>query len=269
MNDTELALPAFSTLLLSESGQGIYTLELNRPKQLNAIDSTMLNELMEAIRYLQGASDVRVLLLTGAGEKAFAAGADISQMSGLAALEARHFSQLGNEVFAALERLPFATIALVNGFALGGGCELALSCDFILASDKARFGQPEVTLGVPPGFGGSQRLTRLVGRGMAMELLLSGRMVDATEAVRIGLANHAYAAESLREEGMKLAQKIAANGPVAVRLTKELAHRGPQLDLTAACALESDLFALAFATEDQKEGMTAFLEKRPAAFKGR
>jgi enoyl-CoA hydratase len=183
--------------------------------------------------------------------------------------EARAFSAQGTAVMQAIEALPIPVIALVNGYALGGGCELAMSCDWILAADNAVFGQPEVKLGIPPGFGGTQRLTRLVGRAMAIELLTTARQVKADEARAIGLANHVYPAAELRTRGLEMARAIAANGPIAVRIAKQCAQRGADLDLANACVLETNSFALSFATEDQKEGMAAFLAKRAAQFAGR
>lgn len=211
----------------------------------------------------------RVLLVTGAGDRAFIAGADISEMRDYTAEEARVFSALGMRVMDAFEALPIPVIALVNGYALGGGCELAMACDWILASDKAIFGQPEVKLGIPPGFGGTQRLTRLVGRAMAMELLTTARQVTAEEALAIGLVNHVYPAADLKVRGLDMARLVAANAPIAVRLAKQCAHTGLDVDLASGCDYETQSMALAFATADQKEGMRAFLEKRPPKFEGR
>ena len=255
-------------LLLEQTEAGIRLLTLNRPQALNALNSAMLAELALAIARVAADDRTRVMLVTGAGEKAFAAGADIGEMTNFTPREARAFSESGMRVMHALEALPMPVIALVNGYALGGGCELALACDWIIASENAVFGQPEVGLGIPPGFGGTQRLTRLVGRGLALELLTTGRQVRADEALRIGLANHVYPAPELRAKGLELARLVASRAPLAVRFAKEAAQRGQHLDLGTACALESSLFALACATEDQKEGMSAFLEKRAAKFGG-
>ena len=257
----------WQNILLSRQAEGVYLLTVNRPKVLNALNAETLDELGEALDAVAQATDIRVLLLTGAGEKSFVAGADIAQMSKLSALEGKYFSEKGMAVFRKLENLPVPAIALVNGFALGGGCELAMSCDFILASDNARFGQPEVNLGVSPGFGGSQRLTRIVGRPMAMELLCSGRMVKADEAKQLGLANHVYPQAELLDEGIKLATLIASKSRSAVQLTKQLVQRGQDMDLENACVMESDVFGLCFATEDKAEGMAAFLEGRAPEFK--
>jgi enoyl-CoA hydratase len=258
----------FQTILLDQPEAGIYLLTLNRPQALNALNSEMLNELALALAQVAADQAARVLLVTGAGEKAFVAGADISAMRDFSTEEARAFSAKGMGVMHALEALPVPVIALVNGYALGGGCELAMSCDWILAAENASFGQPEVNLGIPPGFGGTQRLTRLVGRAMALELLTTARQVKADEALRIGLVNHVYAAAALRDQGLKMARTIATKGPVAVRLAKQAAQRGQDLDLANACVIESNAFALAFATADQKEGMRAFCEKRPPKFGG-
>jgi enoyl-CoA hydratase len=258
----------YQHLLLEQTEAGIHLLTLNRPQALNALNSAMLAELALAIARVAADDRTRVMLVTGAGDKAFAAGADIGEMTNFTPREARAFSESGMRVMHALEALPMPVIALVNGYALGGGCELALACDWIIASENAVFGQPEVGLGIPPGFGGTQRLTRLVGRGLALELLTTGRQVRADEALRIGLANHVYPAPELRVKGLELARLVASRAPLAVRFAKEAAQRGQHLDLGTACALESSLFALACATEDQKEGMSAFLEKRAAKFGG-
>ena len=259
---------AYQHLLLEQAEAGIYRLTLNRPQALNALNSALLAELEHAIARIAAADGARVTLVTGAGERAFAAGADIAEMINFTPREARAFSESGMRVMHALEALPMPVIALVNGYALGGGCELAMACDWIIASEKAVFGQPEVGLGIPPGFGGTQRLGRLVGRARALELLATARQVRADEAVRIGLANHVYPATELGTRGLEMARLIASRAPLAVRFAKEAAQRGQHLDLTTACALESGLFALASATQDQKEGMRAFLEKRAAKFKG-
>ncbi|MDB5902391.1 MAG: Enoyl-CoA hydratase [Betaproteobacteria bacterium] len=259
----------YSNLTLSQPEPGLYLLTIDRPKALNALNAATLAELSAAIAEVRADEGARVLLVTGAGGKAFVAGADIAEMQGYTPEQARAFSAQGMAVMHAIEALPVPVIALVNGYALGGGCELALSCDWILASETAVFGQPEVKLGIPPGFGGTQRLTRLVGRAMALELLTTARQVKADEAVAIGLANHVYPAADLRARGLEMARTIAANGPVPVRVAKQCAQRGLDLDLANACVLETQSFALSFATEDQKEGMSAFLAKRPPRFSGR
>ncbi len=256
----------WQNILLEQHADGICQLTINRPKVLNALNAEILAELDQALNLVAKANDVRVLLITGAGEKAFVAGADIAHMKQLTALEGKYFAEQGMAVFRKLENLPVPVIALVNGYALGGGCELAMSCDFILAAENARFGQPEVNLGVTPGFGGSQRLTRLVGRGMAMELLTTGRMMNADEALQRGLANHVYPQADLLDEGVKLAGQIATKSRTAVQLTKQLVQRGQDLDLDNACVMESDVFGLSFSTPDREEGMAAFLEGRKPEF---
>ena len=229
----------------------------------------MLDDIAAAVGEVDGNAGARCLLVTGAGGRAFVAGADIAAMSAMPPLAGRDFALKGHATLRALELAPFPVIALVNGYALGGGCELALACDFIVASEKAVFGQPEVNLGICPGFGGTQRLTRVVGKPMALELVTTGRQVKADEALRIGLANHVVPADALLDKGMELARMIAAKGPVAVKLSKHLVVHGQDLDLANANALEADVFGLLCATEDKREGMAAFLEKRAPKFTGR
>jgi enoyl-CoA hydratase len=254
-----------NNIILTRGG-GIATLTVNRPKSLNALNRETLEELLSCCRELAEDQEVRVVIITGAGEKAFIAGADISAMQPLDALAARKFGRLGHQVMAAIESLPQPVIAAINGFALGGGCELALACDIRLAADNARFGQPEVNLGVVPGFGGTQRLPRLIGKGPACELLFSGEMIDAAEALRLGLVNRVVPRAELQTVSVALAEKIASRGPLAVRLCKEAVNKGLEMGLAEACAHEAELFALCFASAEQKEGMAAFLEKRPARF---
>lgn len=239
---------------------------IDRPKALNALNYDTLLELRCAFDELGRDRAIGVIMLTGGGEKAFVAGADIAYMQNLTALEATAFAKLGHEVMAAIENAPQPVIAAVNGFALGGGCELALACDIRLASESARFGQPEVNLGVIPGFGGTQRLPRLVGKGMACELLYTGDMIDAGEALRIGLVNRVVPADQLLPVCREMAAKICAKGPVAIRLCKETVASGLQMDLTRANQYEAVQFGQCFASADQKEGMGAFLEKRKAQF---
>ena len=258
----------YDNLMLEQPEPGIYVLTVNRPKSLNALNAETLDEIAAAVAQVGQDSGARALMVTGAGEKAFVAGADISQMQNFDSAQAQAFSERGNRSFRALEMLPVPAIALVNGFALGGGCELAMACDWIIASERAMFGQPEVNLGVVAGFGGTQRLPRLVGRAMAMDLLVTGRMIKADEALRIGLVNQVVAPEQLRDKGMEVARTIATKGPVAVRLTKQIVQRGQDLDLANACQQEAYAFGLTCATADQKEGMKAFLERRPAKFVG-
>jgi enoyl-CoA hydratase len=259
----------FKNILLEQPEAGIYLLTVNRPKALNALNAATLDEIAAALSKVAADDAARALLVTGAGDKAFVAGADIAEMRNATIEQARDFSERGVRVMHALEALPVPVIALVNGYALGGGCELALACDWILAADHAVFGQPEVNLGIPPGFGGTQRLPRRIGPARALELLTTARQVKAEEAAAIGLANQVCPSSELRAKGLEMARTIASKGPVAVRLAKQAVQRGANLDLFAACALETDLFAQAFATQDQKEGMSAFLERRPAKFSGR
>jgi enoyl-CoA hydratase len=258
----------FQNILLEQPEAGIYLLTVNRPKALNALNAATLDEIATAMMTVAGDAAARVLLITGAGEKAFVAGADIAGMQNMSLEQAREFSENGTRVMHSLEALPVPVIALVNGYALGGGCELALACDWILAADNALFGQPEVNLGISPGFGGTQRLPRRVGPARALELLTTARQVKAQEAVAIGLANHVYTASELRAKGFEMARMISAKGSIAVRLVKRAVQNGLNLDLFAACALETDLFVQTFATRDRKEGVSAFLEKRPAKFEG-
>ena len=259
----------FKNILLEQPETGIYLLTVNRPKALNALNAATLDDIASALKVVAVDEKARVLLVTGAGDKAFVAGADIAEMKDATIEEGRAFSEQGMQVMHALEALPVPVIALVNGYALGGGCELALACDWILAAENAVFGQPEVNLGILPGFGGTQRLPRRIGPARALELLTTARQVKAAEALAMGLANHIFPASELKAKGLEMARVIAAKGPVAVRLAKEAVKRGGNLDLFTACALETDLFARAFGSADRKEGMAAFLEKRPARFSGR
>jgi enoyl-CoA hydratase len=259
----------YETILLDEPEPGIWRLTVNRPKVLNALAPQVLYEMATAIARVNADAGARALLVTGAGDKAFVAGADIAAMSSMTAIEGREMALQGHATLRALELSPFPAIALVNGFALGGGCELALACDWIVASEKALFGQPEVNLGICPGFGGTQRLTRVVGKAMALELVTTGRQMKADEALRIGLVNHVVAHEKLLDKGLELARMVAARGPVAVKMCKHLVQRGQDLDLANANAMEADVFGFLCATEDRHEGMAAFLAKRPPAFKGR
>ena len=248
-----------------ENGVGILTID--RPKALNALSPQVLEEFSDVLNKVDGNEEVRVLIITGAG-KAFVAGADIAVMSKFSPLEAKRFALFGQGLLNRLGSIPQPVIAAVNGFALGGGCELALACDFIYASEAAKFGQPEINLGVLPGFGGTQRLARRVGIGRAKELCLSGEMFDAAEALRIGLVNKVFPAEELMAAARKTAQGMAAKGRVALREVKTVIEQGYGMDLVKACAWEADRFGVCFASPDQKEGMEAFLEKRKPEFKG-
>jgi enoyl-CoA hydratase len=252
----------------AEGGQ-VGVLTVNRPKALNALNAATLDELVHALARIAEDTAVRALLITGGGDKAFIAGADIAAMRDMSALEAQAFSELGQRVMQAIEALPIPVIALVNGYALGGGCELALACDWIIASERAAFGQPEVNLGIPPGFGGTQRLARLVGRARALELITTGRQIKADEALRIGLVNAVVPGEQLTAKGLETARLIAAKAPIAVRVAKQAVQRGLDVDLANGCVLETSLFAVAFGTADRQEGMMAFLEKRAPKFEGK
>ena len=254
------------TNLLLEIEDKIATVTFNRPKALNALNQETLLEALACFRELKKDEAVQVVILTGSGTKAFVAGADIAFMKEMTPLEARNFAFLGQEVMNTIEKLEKPVIAAINGFALGGGCELAIACDIRLASDNARFGQPEVNLGIVPGFGGTQRLPRLIGKGRASELIFTGHMIDAAEAYRIGLVNRVVPQDQLLPTCREMAAKIASRGPVAVRLSKGAIINGLEMDLARACGYEADQFALGFTSTDQKEGMEAFLEKRPARF---
>lgn len=253
--------------LLFDIAAGIGTVTVNRPAALNALTRETLAELKGVVDEIVRNPEVRVAILTGAGNKAFVAGADIAQMRHMVAAEACNLALEAHRIYAAIEQSPKPFIAAVNGYALGGGCELAMACDIRIAADTAKFGQPEVNLGIIPGFGGTQRLPRLVGKGRALEMILTGEMIDAHEAVRIGLVNRVVVPENLLAEAQRLAGKIAAKGLVALRLCKEAVGKGLDMELPKACAYEAELFGYAFTTADQREGMSAFLEKRPAVFK--
>lgn len=255
-------------VLLRERRGATEILTVNRPKALNALDAAVVHALGEAVGDLQGDAQVRAVIVTGAGDKAFVAGADIAAMAAMGAVEAEAFSARGQRVLDGLAGLPVPVIAAVGGFALGGGCELAMACDLVIASSKARFGQPEVKLGVLPGFGGTQRLVRRVGWSNALDLCLTGRMVGAEEALRMGLCSRVVEGDAL-EAAVAVGVEIAALGPVALRLAKRAIHENADQPLASAQAAERTLFGLCFATTDQKEGMAAFLEKRPADFRGR
>jgi enoyl-CoA hydratase len=249
-------------------GEGpVLTVIIDRPKVLNALDDTTLRELTELFTGFP--PTVRCVILTGAGDKAFVAGADIAAMSGMSAEQGKAFAERGHALAAALEALPAPVIAAVNGFALGGGLELALACDFAIAAQNARLGLPEVGLGVIPGFGGTQRLVRRIGIGRARELIYTGNLVTAEEAVRLGLVNTVTAPGDLMRTAMNLAETIATRGPLAVAAAKRATAQGADLPLGQALALERELFAGLFETADRKEGMQAFLEKRLPQFRGR
>ena len=249
-----------------EVSDAIATVTIDRPKALNALNTETLQELNACFREIRSRRDIRVVIVTGGGEKSFVAGADIAEMYRASASEGRALAKLGDETFRLLEEMPQATIAAVNGYALGGGCELAMACDIRIASEKARFGQPEVGLGVIPGFGGTQRLARLVGRGRAKELIFTCAVIDAQEACRIGLVNHVVPAEALMDECRAMAETIHSKSGYAVSLAKDLINRGMETDLEGGLSMEAISLGLSFASPDKAEGMAAFLEKRPAKF---
>lgn len=243
--------------------KGLYAVAtINRPKALNALNSEVLSDLDELVRTVSADADIRALVITGSGEKAFVAGADIGEMSTLTPAEGEAFGKHGNDVFRKLETLPIPTIAAVNGFALGGGCELSMSCDIRLCADTAVFGQPEAGLGITPGFGGTQRLARLVSPGMAKQLIYTAKNIKADEAYRIGLVNAVYPLDELLPAAEKMAETIAKNAPIAVRACKKAINEGLEAKMDDAVAIEEKLFGSCFQTADQIEGMSAFLEKR-------
>lgn len=253
------------TKLIVEKQENICLVKINHPEALNALNSVVLKELDAVFTALGEDEATDVVILTGEG-RSFVAGADISEMSGLNAVEGKAFGELGAAVFRKIELLNKVVIAAVNGFALGGGCELAMACDIRIASSKAKFGQPEVGLGITPGFSGTQRLARIVGIGKAKELIYTADVIHAEEAYRIGLVNKLVEPERLLEESLSMAKKIASKAPLAVRYSKEAINRGIETDIETGIAIENDLFGLCFSTEDQKEGMRAFIEKRGATF---
>jgi len=254
--------------IIFKTEDGIATIIFNRPKALNALNDDLLKEFSLALDDISKNEDIRVLILTGAGEKAFVAGADITELTTFTTLQAKAFSRKGHKTIGKLQELVIPVIAAVNGFALGGGSEVALACDFIYASENAVFGLPEINLGIIPGFGGTQRLPRLIGKNMAKEMIFTGKMVKADEAHRIGLANKVCSPESLMDEVLKTAKTIASKGKVSLRCAKHTVNTGMNSDLMTGCNMEIDTFALCFASEDAKEGTSAFLEKRKAEFKG-
>jgi enoyl-CoA hydratase len=254
--------------ILLERRAPIALITINRPDKLNALNIATRKELADTLDELRNDDEVRVVVITGAGEKAFVAGADISEFAGRTAIEQRAVMKARN-IFTAAEDFPKPLIAMINGFCLGGGCELALSCDIRIASDRARFGQPEINLGIIPGGGGTQRMTRLIGEGKAMQLVLTGEMIDAQEAHRLGLVNEVYPAAELETKTMELAHKIAEKSPVALAMAKTSVKNAARTNLREGLEREIDLFALCFSSEDKEEGVRAFLEKRKPQFKGR
>jgi enoyl-CoA hydratase len=255
--------------ILYDKKDGIATITFNRPKVLNALNRKTIDELRDALLDTRGDASVRVGILTGAGEKSFVAGADIVELSQQTPVNGKEFSLYGQGVLHLLETLGKPSICAINGFALGGGCEIALCCSIRLASKTAKLGQPEVKLGILPGYGGSQRLSRLCGKGVAHELCLTGEMITAEEAQRIGLVNHVYEPAELLPAAETMAKKIIANAPVAVQYAMEAIERGVEMPQEEGLFLEATLFGLCCATEDMREGTKAFLEKRPAQFRGK
>jgi enoyl-CoA hydratase len=255
--------------LIYEKKDNIGVLTVNRPDKLNALSNELTEELDQLLSEAEHDADLRVLVITGAGDKAFVAGADINELVERDGIMGRDVSRLRQDLFARIENLPVPVIAAVNGYALGGGLELALACNIRIASEKAQFGAPEVKLGIIPGDGGTQRLPRLVGLGRAMELVLTGDFIDASEAHRIGLVNRVVSPEDLMDNVMALAKKIASRPPLAVKYAKEAVNRSQEGDTTSGYALESYLHALACTTEDKAEGVAAFLGKRKGSFKGK
>jgi enoyl-CoA hydratase len=254
--------------IIYEVEQGIATITFNRPKALNALNAALLEEFSQALGVIADDDAIRVLILTGAGDKAFVAGADISELATYNPLTAKNFSQNGHAIFAGLQALPIAVIAAVNGFALGGGTEIAIACDFIYASENAKFGQPEINLGLIPGFGGTQRLPRLIGANRAKELVFTGKMISAVEAERIGLANKVVPQDQLMAEVMQTAKEIASKGKVSLRAAKQAINHGLNSDLATGIHIEVEGFAMCYGSSDAKEGTAAFLEKRKANFTG-
>ena len=258
---------AYKNIIFEKQGK-VAVIKFNRPKALNAINPDVLAEVDKALDEIDADASLGALILTGEGDKAFVAGADIAHMINLTPLQARKFSRDGQAVLFRLESLPIPVIACVNGFALGGGTEITMACDFIYTSENARFGQPEINLGLIPGFGGTQRLARLVGKAMAKELCMTGDMITAAEAKKIGLVNKLFPPEKLWEETMKTANILASKGKVSMRAAKRCVDRGLDVDLHSGCYMESDAFSVCMTSPDGKEGMSAFLEKRKPAFKG-
>ena len=254
-----------SDYIILEKDKATAIITISREKALNALNSQVIDEISQAIDAVKADKDIRALIITGAG-RAFVAGADIGVQSVFDVREGRQWGRRGSAVFREIELLQIPTIAAVGGFALGGGCELALSCDMIVADEKAKFGQPEVSLGITPGFSGTQRLPRRIGTAKAKEMIFTGRMIDAYEADRIGLINKIAEPGKLMDEAKALAESCIKNAPAALRYAKACIDRGMQTDIDTGIAIENELFAMCFATEDQKEGMKAFLEKRKPVF---
>jgi len=263
------ATPATFENLLFEKKSAIAYVTVNRPKVLNALNMATMEELRKVFHTIKQDDEVRAVIMTGAGEKAFIAGADIGELAKHDAVQGKEYTHRGQSVLNLIENLGKPVIACINGFALGGGCEIAMACTMRLASDNAKLGQPEVKLGIIPGYGGTQRLPRLVGKGIAMQLVLAGEMITAQEALRIGLVNEVVAAAELIPRAEAIAHKIVANAPLAVQYAMEAVNKGMEMTLAEGLFLEATLFGVCCATEDKKEGTTAFLEKRQPQFKGK
>lgn len=258
---------SYNTIIFEEEN-GIATITINRPKSLNALNTEVFHELAPLLDNISQNENIRVLIITGAGEKAFVAGADISELAELNALEGKYFVKTGHDCMAKLQGLPIPVIAAVNGFALGGGLELALACDFIYASENAKFGLPEITLGLIPGFGGTQRLARIVGKNIAKEMIFTGKTISAGDGAALGFVNKVLPQADLIEESRKTAESITRKGKVSLNAAKQAINRGMDVDLASGCGIEIDAFGLCMASEDAREGTTAFLEKRKPDFKG-
>lgn len=254
--------------IVYEEREGVGILTVNRPSVLNALNPDTVAEIGQVAEHVGRSDSVRCLVITGAGEKAFVAGADISKFPELGPLQARYFARQGQQVFNAIEALPIPVIASVNGFALGGGCELAMSCDFIYASEKAKFGQPEINLGIIPGFGGTQRLARLIGRAKAKELCMTGEQIGAQEAKELGLVARVLSPDTLWDTTWETASSLAQKGCVALRGVKQAIDNGQNCDIYSGCNLEAEYFSTCFASQDAEEGARAFLEKRKPQFSG-
>ncbi|MEM0007803.1 MAG: enoyl-CoA hydratase-related protein [Candidatus Bathyarchaeia archaeon] len=255
--------------IMYEKSEGIATITINRPEALNAFNAEVVSEIMQALDDVRADENVRVVVLTGAGEKAFSAGADIKAMKGMNALKARELSQMGEKLCSALENLEKPVIAAINGYALGGGLEVAMACDLRIASENARMGQTEINIGLIPGWGGTQRLTRLIGATKAKELIFTGKMIDAKTAEQLGLVNMVVPQEKFRETVRQFALELAQKAPVALKVAKALINKGSEISLDAAIALEREGFGVVASTEDLQEGVSAFIEKRKPMFKGK
>jgi len=268
--DTEIgAIPMEFEHIIYEKGEGIATITLNRPDALNAFSKEVVEEVLQALEDVKADENVRVAVLTGAGEKAFSAGADIKAMKGMNALRARELSLMGQELCYEIENLEKPVIAAINGYALGGGLEVAMACDLRIAVENARVGQTEINIGLIPGWGGTQRLTRLIGKTKAKELVFSGKMIDAKAAEQLGILNLVVSADRFRETVRQFAVELAQKAPVAVKVAKALINKGADMSLDAALALEREGFGVVASTEDLQEGVSAFAEKRKPMFKGK